>query len=88
MINNEYYYENSFTVTCTQKSISILQEELDRNNYKCKICGNDLFIITFMEGTCICCKENMDNHKCGYEIAKHAYYKKPPVILEGSDEDE
>ena len=50
---------------------------------------DDLFIITFMEGTCICCKKDMYNHKCGYEILLHdGYYKKPPVILERNNEDE
>ena len=82
MINNQYYYENSCIVTCTQKSISILQKELDENNYKCKECESDLFVITFMEGTIICCEKDI-NHKCGYKVLIHdKYYKKPPRIVE------
>ena len=82
-MNSEYYFENSITICLNKNYREKLEKQL--TNYKCKVCDNNLGIITQLEGTSIICCEEPWKHKCGYIVnIDYPRNEKEPYIEEVS----
>ncbi len=81
--DTEYTFRNSATDLLTKKGKEIIEAELKK--LKCKQCGSDLGIITYMEGDYVICKSGGERHETGYDIKAWNHplgIVNPPIVLE------
>jgi hypothetical protein len=67
MHENEFYWENSFTILLSKKSYEKFLVEIGK--LKCKQCGEPLQLVRMFEGDYIGCTSGLySGHKVGYEL--------------------
>jgi hypothetical protein len=79
LLSNEWYWENTAGIILTDKGSQIIKSLL-RETDICLECGENLTIITMMEGTFIVCENNMYHKNDIYKIDCGDYTKPPKLI--------
>lgn len=80
-MNEKYYFENSFCIMLTYASQEIIEEGI--KGRKCKICGSNLILINYMDGSCVICPKDLYGHpNFGIDVDGNNHKNKPKVIWE------
>jgi len=81
---SDYYYTNGITSSLlTADGIRVMDEAIRKHDYRCKVCDASLIIITWPEGTNICCA-NDNYHKTGHDILFNLCTGNKPEHIETS----
>ena len=77
--DTEFTFRNSATDLLNKKGKEVIKAILKQ--LKCKQCGSDLGIMTYMEGDYVICKSKGDRCETGYDIDIRS---NPPSMLENN----